>query len=311
MSVEDKLHYRDCPSNGIFTVEDSNNNLTKTQNSLDHEHFKTSDRNEKIRHRHHSESLEKCRKENNQVSQNVLKQKSVIQGDKNDSLSLVAIEKKSDQNNSQAEDGDVFLRSRSSENIDQKSRSDCKANAKSSSVRRKLGSIKESNKKSKTSKSSKESMESLSFEPCEKYSKTLKLTNVTDDRSSGQPKSSEVPNKKRKKNNEKKQSVSKLTRESESGGYLKQKNKRAKRKHEDKQSDSDKEEPSMSFESYLNYDENVLKRRERSGVKKPKRTMKAVKEMTSMKTFHSTLLAGAASAEQVWFESDFKCFTCR
>lgn len=307
MSVENKLDYRDCPSNGIFTVDDSNNNLTKTQNSLDDKHFKTSDRNDKIRHRHHSP--EKCRKENNQVSQNVLKQKSVIQGDKNDSSSLVAIEKKSDQSNSKAEDGDVLHRSRSSEDIDQKSRSDCKANAKSSSDRGKLGSNKESNKK--TSKSSKERTESLSFEPCEKYSKTLKLANVTDDRSSGQPKSSEAPNKKRKKNNEEKQSVSKLTRQSESGGYSKQKNKRAKRKHEDKQSDSDKEEPSMSFESYLNYDENVLKRRERSGVKKPKRTMRAVKETTSMKKFRSTLLPGAASAKQVCLESDFKCFKCR
>lgn len=310
MSVEDKLDYRDCPSNGIFTVDDSNNNLTKTQNSLDDEHFKTSDRNEKIRHRHHSESLEKCRKENNQVSQNVMKQKSVIQGDKNHNSSLVAIEKKSDQSNRKAEDGDVLLRSRSSADIDQKSRSDCKANAKSSTDRGKLGSIKESNKKSKTSKSSKESTESLSFEPCEKYSKTLKLANVTDDRSSGQPKSSEAPNKKRKKISEEKQLVLKLTQKSESGGYSKQKNKRAKTKHEDKQRDSDKEEPSMSFESYLNYDENILKRRERSGVKKPKRTMRAVKEMTSMKTFSSTLPA-AASAQQVCFESDFKCFTCR
>lgn len=311
MSVEDKLDYRDSPSNGFFTVDDSNNNLTKTQNSLDDEHFKTSDRNEKIRHRHHSESLEKCRKENTQVSQNVLKQKSVIQGDKNDSSSLVAIEKKSDQSNSKAGDGDVFLRSRSSENINQKSRSDYKANVKSSCDRGKLGSFKESNKKSKTSKSSKESTESLSFEPCEKYSKTLKLTNVTDDRLSGQPKSPEVPNKKGKKNNEEKQSVSKLTQESESGGFSKRKNKRAKRKHEDKQSDSDKEEPSMSFESYLNYDENVLKRRERSGVKKPKRTMRAVKELTSMKTFSSTLLPAAASAKQVCFESGLKCFTSR
>lgn len=311
MSVEDKLDYRDCPSNGIFTVDDSNNNLTKTQNSLDDERFKTSDRNEKIRHRHHSESFEKCRKENNQVSQNVLRQKSVIQGDKNDNSSLVAIEKKSDQSNSKAEDGDVLLRSRSSEDIDQKSRSDCKSNAKSSSDREKLGSIKESNKKSKTSKSSKESTESLSFEPCEKYSKTLKLTNVTDDRSSGQAKSWEVPNKKRKKISEEKQSVSKLTQESASGGCSKQKTKRAKTKHEDKQSDSDKEEPSMSFESYLNYDEDVLKRRERSGLKKPKRTMRAVKETTSMKTFRPTLLPGAASPKQVCFESDFKCCTCR
>lgn len=316
-SVKDKLNDKDHPINGTLPTDDLNNNPIKGHNSLEDEHFQALDRKpssekhskERSRHGSHNDGLEKCHTENNQGSQQVLK--SIIQEVKNEDLSVISIDKNSDQRNRKLEDCDVLFRSRSSEENDQKSSSDFKGKTQHSPDRRKLGSAKEPRRKSKTSKSSKGSSESLSFDSSEKYSKTLKLVNVTDDRSAGRPKSSEAQNKKRKKRSGGKQSVLEFAQESDCMETSKPKNKRAKTKHEDKQSDCDREKPSMSFESYLNYDENVSKRRERSAVKKSKRAMREGKDRAPyMKTLKSTLISCAASDKQVCLKMT-KGFTCR
>ncbi|MED6280236.1 hypothetical protein CHARACLAT_008673 [Characodon lateralis] len=57
---------------------------------------------------------------------------------------------------------------------------------------------------------------------------------------------------------------------------------RAKMGHQDAESNGEQNEPSMSFESYLNYDVNVHKKKEHSGVKRaPKMIKTASKELTS------------------------------
>lgn len=307
---------KDCPSNGTLPTDDLNNNPIKPQNSLEEEHFQALDRNaslekhskERSRHGSHNDRHEKYHIENIQGSQQVLK--SITYEDKNEGLSVFSIDKNSDQSNRKLEDCDVLFRSRSSEENDQKSRSDFKGKAQSSSDRRKVGSAEELRRKSKTSKSSKGSSESLSFGSSEKYSKTFKLVNVTDDRSAGRPKISEAQNKKRKKRSGGKQSVWEFAQESDCMESSKPKSKRAKTKHEDKQSDCDNEEPSMSFESYLNYDETVSKRRERSAVKKSKRATREGKDGAPyMKTLKSTLKSCAASDKQVCLKVT-KGFTC-
>lgn len=313
-SVKDKLEDKDCPSNGSLTAEDLNNHFLtyqdKSQKSLDEALFKTENRKansekrhkEQRRHKDHNENQEKCPQENYD-SQRVLKKKIVIQEDKMDN-SVVSNEKTNDESNRKSGDGDILLGGKNSEDTDRKSRSDSKEKMKSNSDRGRLGPGKESNRKSNASKESlKESKESFSFESSDKYSKTLKLANVKDDRSSGIPKSSEAQNRKRKKTGEEKHATLKFKHESENKGHSKHKNKKAKIKHEDGESEGDPKEPSMSFESCLNYDENVLKRKERSGVKKPPpKNMTAVKEATKdpgMKAFKSPVMPCVTSEKQV------------
>lgn len=295
MSVKDKLNDRDCPSNTTFPTDDLNNNQITFNESVKEEYFLAIERKPRSekhrkdgsRHESHNDRHEKYHTENNQVSQQALRR--ITHEDED--LSVISIEQNSDQKNRRLKDCD--------EN-DQKSRSDLKGKTKRSCNGRKLGSTKEPRRKSRTSKSSKGSSESLSFDTSEKYPKTLKLVSVTDDRSAVRPKSSEAQNKKRKKRSGEKQSVLEFAQESDCMETFNQKNKRAKTKHEDQQSVFDTEEPSMSFESYLNYDENVSKRRERLAVKKSKRALREGKDRTPyMRTLKSTLISCAASDKPV------------
>ena len=156
------------------------------------------------------------------------------------------------------------------EDAQERARSDPKEELKSNSDKGRVGTVKELSKKSdKSKKLIKEGKDSLLFESGDKYSKSLKLAHIKDDRSSGMLRNSEAKEKKRKKRKEEKQE------ESESGRPLK--HKKAKKKHRDQESYP--EEPSMSFESYLNYDTKVLKKNMRSGGKKyPSKSMTVLKE---------------------------------
>lgn len=254
---------------------------------------------DRSRHGSHNDRHEKCHAENNQVSQQVLRR--IIREDED--LSVISVDKNGDQKNRKLKDCD--------EN-EQKSRSDLKGKAQSSCNRGQLGSARESHRKSRTSKSSKGSSESLSFDTSEKKSKTLKLVSVTDDRSAVRPKSSEAQNRKRKKRSGEKQSVLEFAQESDCMEPCKPKNKKAKAKHEDQRSDCGRGEPSMSFESYLNYDENVSKRRERLAVKKSKRALREGKDRApSMRTLKSTIISCAAADKPVSRDKSPKGFTCR
>lgn len=288
MSVKDKLNDdKDCSSNGAFSTDDLNNNQIKSHCASEEDHFQASDRKprsekhskDRSRRGSHNDRHQKCHTENNQVSQQRISHE-------DEDFGAISVNK-------------IGKSEHCGEN-DQKSRSDLKGKAESSSNRGKLGSAEQLHRKSKTSKSSKGSLESLSFDTSEKRSTTLKLVSVTGDRSAVRPKSSEAQNKKRKKRSGGEQSVLGFAQESDCMESSKPQNKRAKTKHEDQQSDCDSEAPSMSFESYLNYDDNVSKRREKLAVKKSKRASREGKDRTPyMKTSKSTSRSCAASDKPV------------
>lgn len=290
-------------------MEDLNNNVltyqTKGQNSLNESLFETGNRKvnsetqikDQRRLKDHDENQEKCPQENQIVSQNVLKKKTVIIEDKMDPL-VLCTEKIKDRSNGKSGEGDVWVISKNSEDTKRKSRSDPKLKNNSDG----MGPAKVSDKKSNASKESfEESKEVFSFESSDKYSGTLKLADVKEDRLSGLPGSSKAKSRKRKKTGEEKKVALELKQDSENKGDLKYKHKKVKTKHQDKESEP--EEPSMSFESYLNYDKNVLKRKKRCGVKKPpQKTMVEVKESTrdaAMKAFKFPVRPNVISEKQV------------
>ncbi|XP_060942717.1 elongin A, like [Limanda limanda] len=106
----------------------------------------------------------------------------------------------------------------------------------------------------------------------DKYSKALILTNVGDDESSGIPRSSESRKRKRKKTSKERNLAVNHEPESEKKGCSK--NKKSKMKPKDEGGGVDREEASKSFESFLNYDVNVSKKKERCGAKKPSKKLK-------------------------------------
>ncbi|XP_071336913.1 elongin A, like [Trachinotus anak] len=312
LSVEDKLDDQNCPNTGRLATEDLNNNCvtshSKSQDSSDGSLFKTGGRkvaSEKQgceQQKGKSESREKSPQEN----QNDLLEKKIEEDKILDSFA--SKKKKYDQSDRKSGGGDTFLGNKNSEDTHQRSRSDSGEKLKNNSDSRRFGPEKESNKKSKPSKeSSKEDEELLSFESSEKYSTALKLAHVRDDRTSGKSKGSEAQKRKRNKTSKERQVSLKHEQESESKGHSQHKNKKAKIKHRDKESDRDQEEPSKSFESYLNYDVNVFKRKERCGVKKhPKKCKTVVKEEATkdpgMKLFKSPVTAVNVSPPKQMFQ---------
>ncbi|XP_031697637.1 elongin A, like [Anarrhichthys ocellatus] len=292
LSVKDKLDDQSCPSNGSLTMKDSNNNCLKShiksQNSSEEALFKTGSRKadsekqckEQKRHKDQNKNQEKCQQKNQLISQNdILKKNIDIQEDQMDN-SVVSKKMKRNERDGKSRDTDTLLANKNSED----------AHGQSSFDNGRFGSEKKSNKKLK--ESSREGKESFSFESSHKHSETLKLASVKDDISSEILRTSEAQNKKRKKTSKEKHGTLKYNQESEKKGNSQKK--KAKIKHKDKQSES--EDPSLSFESYLNYDVNVFKRKERSGVKKPPKTLKTVvkEEATKgpgMKPFRSHVMS--------------------
>ncbi|KAG7216401.1 hypothetical protein INR49_021653 [Caranx melampygus] len=276
MSVKDKLDEQNCPNNGSLTSEDLNNNClkshTKSQDVSDEAVFKTGGRktaSEKQRH----EQLKGKRRENrekncqeNIFGNDVEKQ---IEEDKIDDL--CAPKKKNHQNDRKSGDCEILLGNKNSEETQQRSRRDSREKPRRNSDSGGSGPEKESTKKSKDDE------ESVSLESSDKYS--LKLDTVRDDRSSEKSKNSKARKRKRHNTSKERHVSPQHKQESESKGHSKHKSKKAKIKHKDKDRDSDQEEPSKSFESYLNYDMNVLKRKEQCGPKKPPKKIKTgVKE---------------------------------
>ncbi|XP_045926278.1 elongin A, like [Micropterus dolomieu] len=249
LSVRNELDDRNCPTNGSLMMEDLNNNCLmsngKSQNSSDESLFKTENRK--------ADSEKQCEEQTRHEDQNENEEKS-----------------KEQENQTISKRDDTY----------QESRSDSRKKFKSNSESGRFGSEKQSNKISKTSQeSSKESKVSSSFESGEKYSNTSTLASVKDDRPSEILRSSEAQNKKRKKTGKEKHTT--LKYKLDSGNKEHSKNKKAKIKH--KESNGDPAEPSMSFESCLNYDVNALKRKDRSGVKKPPKKIKTASKEEATK----------------------------
>ncbi|XP_034408517.1 elongin A, like [Cyclopterus lumpus] len=291
-SVKDKLDDQNCPNKGSLTMEDSNNNClkshVKSQNSSDEALFKTGSRKadsekqykEPKRHKDLNENQEKAHQENQHISQkDILKKNIDIHEDQMDN-SVVAKKRKRNEGDRKSRDTNTLLGNKNSDDTHRQASSDSG----------RFGSEKKSNKKQK--ESSREVKESFLSESSHTHSKTFKLANVKDDRSSEILRTSEAQNKKRKKTSKEKHGPIKCKQESEKKGNSK--NKKAKIKHKNPQKDS--EETAVSFESYLNYDVNVFKRKERSGVKKPAKTLKNVvkDEATKgpgMKPFRSLVMS--------------------
>ncbi|XP_026209858.1 elongin A, like isoform X2 [Anabas testudineus] len=239
LSAKDRLHDQKClVSSGSLTMEDLNNNCltshSKSQESSDDALFKTRDRKG-------DSDKQQCEEQESKRDHSEVSKKMPIQEGKLDDS--VSKKKKNDHSDRKSRDGDTLHGNKHSE-ITQKSRSNYREMMKSTCE-------KESIKKSKSSKeSSKEGKESFLF-----GSKMLKL-NVKGE-------SLEAQSRKRKKSSRER---NEHNQESE--------NKKAKIKPKDMEHDSEQQQPSMSFESYLNYDVNVFKRRERRVVKKPSHKIK-------------------------------------
>lgn len=285
MSVEDKPDDQNCPNNGHLTSEDLNNNCLKSdpgsQDISDEALFKTGERkttSEKQRCEQLKGKSNEDREKNHQenIFRNDVLEKQIEEDKTDDLCAPTKKKKKNQQTDRKSGDCEILLGNKNSEDAQQRSRRDSRENPRRNSDGGGSGPEKESNKKSKPSKEpSKDDEESLSLESSDKYS--LKLDNARDDRSSEKSKTPKAE--KRKRHNRERHVSPQHKQESDSKEHSKHKSKKAKIKHKDKNRDSDQEEPSKSFESYLNYDMNVLKRKEQCGPKKlPKKIKTGVKE---------------------------------
>uniref|UniRef100_A0A3P9QF66 TFIIS N-terminal domain-containing protein n=1 Tax=Poecilia reticulata TaxID=8081 RepID=A0A3P9QF66_POERE len=167
------------------------------------------------------------------------------------------------------------------------------------STREKLNGTSERERESNTkSKPSKELMKNReTFSSNDKYSKTLKL--AKEDKPLEMSRSSETRNRKRKKTDYEKHDNLKPHPDPDSEKYSK--HKKAKMGHQDAEINGNEEKPSMSFESYLNYDVNVEKKKEHSGVKKaPKMVKTSSKEPTSKHPGTKPLKSSTSFPEQVY-----------
>ena len=269
-SVKDKLDDQKCPDAGALTTEDLNNNCetshSKSQDSSDEAVTKTESKKEKQR----CEEQKGKKKENptkpEQVKQHIFQsdvlEKKTVSDEMDDSFAS----KKNDHRDRKSRDGN-----KNPNEAHLQSRSDSREKIKINSDSERFGSEKEPNKKLK-----KKSKESFSFESSDKYLKALKLTDVGDDESSGISRSSESRKRKRKKTSKERNPALNHEQESENKGCSK--NKKAKVKPKEEGGGVDREEASKSFESFLNYDMNASKRKERCGAKKPSKKKIKVKE---------------------------------
>lgn len=192
---------------------------------------------------------------------------------------VVFEEKNCDQSSSRSVEDDTLLGSINTEDSQQKeTRPEAKDGTRSKPDR---GKLKDNNR-------------SLLPEHNQKHSRNLKGADANDGRFSGTSGSPETKDGKRKRLSEQKDAAG-------NGGPKNKehsKHKKSKSKHAEKASKS--EERSLSFESYLNYDVNVLKKKVKSGVKPPKKT--AEKEATKdsgMEAVGSKVASCVASEKQV------------
>uniref|UniRef100_A0AAQ5YCZ5 TFIIS N-terminal domain-containing protein n=1 Tax=Amphiprion ocellaris TaxID=80972 RepID=A0AAQ5YCZ5_AMPOC len=266
VSVKHKLEDRDSPDDESWAVEGGClTSYSKNQDSSDEALLETGKRradSEKERCEKRKRKTDKDvnnnkgqRENQNIFEDDILIKKSKIQENKTDN-SAVSKRKKNCLSEKKAEDRDSLVED-NLEDTHQKSRCDSveKRNVSESG---RLGS----NTKSKPSK---ESKGPFSFE-CSDESCDKMLKQAKDDRSSGISRSPKAEESKKK------------TEQEKHGKKTKTKVKESKRH---------REEPSMSFESYLNYDVNVFKRKEQSGVKKPPKKIKMVVKDPDMKPVKS------------------------
>ncbi|KAM9727261.1 elongin A, like isoform 2-T2 [Menidia menidia] len=228
---------------------------------------------------------ENSHQENHKISQkNILRNKSKIKEDKMDNP--VVTRKKINNN--------TLFGNKNLEGTHQKLVAD--SSEKLKDERGRFGSERKSNAKSKPSKeSSGEDEHSFSSKP----SKSLK--GADEDWPSEISRSLESKSRKRKEK-DKRGDTEKYKQNSKNNQHSK--HKKAKIKHKDVGNKSDLEEPSMSFESYLNYDLNGAKKKEQAGGKKTStKTKTAAKEPPKKDASIKPAMSLAASPEQNHLES--------
>lgn len=239
LSVKDKLDDQSSPNNGNLEMEDVNNNPLTSNHSKNSD--SSDDGNFKTGKRKMDSQKGQCegRKRKTECEKSQENQYDVLtQKDKIDKKKKK--KKKKDRSDRKPGDCDSLLGNKNLKESQQKSISDSREKCKSASESGRFGSDREKNTKSKLSKESRGGKE--------------------DDRMSEMLRSSDAQKRKTKH-------TTSLESEREHSKHKKAKTNETK---------SDPEEPSMSFESYLNYDVTVYKRKERSGMRKPSKKPKTI-----------------------------------
>ncbi|KAK5611762.1 hypothetical protein CRENBAI_010135 [Crenichthys baileyi] len=272
VSVQNKEDDQSSPDNGSLPNDDNNNCPTSNledRDALDEQALRVKSKKEQLeeqKRKLHVDKTYKKHKEESKINftKNISKSKAELQEDKTDNN----VSKLRKQNS------DTMLERKSFEGTHKKSKPESREKLKGTFDRER-----DSNAKSKPSKESSMKDTEL-FTSRDTHLKTLK--GAKDDRPLGRSRSSDAQNRKRKQTDYEKHDNLKYHPDPESKKFLKHKCKKAKMGHQDAESNGEQDEPSMSFESYLNYDVNMHKKKEHSGVKRaPKMIKTASKELTS------------------------------
>ncbi|XP_023183576.1 elongin-A-like [Xiphophorus maculatus] len=292
VSVKNKEDDQSCSDNGTPQNDYNNNCPTSNhedQDTLDEQAHKMLSKKEEFEEQKRNFSVNKNDEKRQgesktQLRKDISKSRAEIQEDKMDDNVASKMRK---------QNSDNTHGNKSFEGSYKKSQSESREKLKGASERER-----ESNTKSKPSKESMKNRET--FSSSDYHSKTLKW--AKEDRPLEMLRSSETRNRKRKKTDYEKHDNLKPHPDPESEKYSK--HKKAKMGHQDAESNGDEEEPSMSFESYLNYDMNVEKKKEHSGVKRALKMVKTTsKEPTSKNPRTKPLKSSASFPEQKTQES--------
>lgn len=290
ISVKNKGDDQSCSDNGRLQ-KDKNNNCPASnhedRDTLDEQALKVSSKKERSDEQKRKPNMDKNDKKNQEKNKtnflkSISKSKAEIQEDETDNNVVSKVKK---------QNSDTMLGSKTFEGSYKKNKSESGEKLKGTSEIER-----ESKVKSKPSKET--SLKNREpFSSNDKHSKTLK--GAKEDKSLEMSKNSEVQPRKRKKNDQEKNDNLKYHPYPESKKYSKPK--KAKMVNKDAGSDSEQDKPPMSFESYLNYDVTLHKKKEHSGVKKaPKTTKTASKKLTSKDPETKPLKSPASFLEQVY-----------
>ncbi|XP_029963039.1 elongin A, like [Salarias fasciatus] len=263
--VKEKLNDQRSTMNRDLENDINNNCLTsngKNQDSSDENRKMDSDkaqREERKRKKRENKNAEKPKQENEKVPQDITKTEE-IRACKIENSAVSKKKKKCDQ--TERKSGD-----RETSNGNKELEDPQKSNVDS---RKKLKGTYESQRSQKESKFSKESAqkETEPFQFGDKPPKTSKGTK--DDGSPGTSRNLGTPKCKRKQSNAEKHDTLKYRAECDG----KKRSDHKKSKKNPPESESDHQESSMSFESFLNYDQNVFKIKKSTGKKPAKKPAK-------------------------------------
>ncbi|KAM4607476.1 elongin A, like [Polymixia lowei] len=275
MHSEAKLDDQNCPKSGSLTVDKpKSESLIKLENEI---HISEK---EQLQEEKGQENLKEIFPRQ-QADQNVLEKEHLDEKLENQEEENDSVTSKKNQCNINPGDNDSVLGNKNSEGNHQKSRPVSKEKSKSNSDAEKFGEDKQSNKKQQSTKSTLKLLveESISTESNDKHSKTLfNFAIGKGNRTSEMLDSFETCSENKRQPVETKQACLKYKKGSENEGNPNTKNKKTKMKHEDKLCGKYLQEPSMSFESYLSYDMNASKKKERSGAKNPAKKFKTLQK---------------------------------